>query len=123
MTKLEEIARAIGDARCDAGRPDPGKGLDEFIARAVLSTLKTPTTAMKMAGAIAITAGSENRRKTLPWLTKPLLRKAVFRRFDQISGQNRPDLNQYLRVRTQNQSGRKAASTAPGPGTRRGNFA
>lgn len=57
MTKLEEIARAIGDARCDAGRPDPGKGLDEFIARAVLSTLKTPTTAMKMAGAIAITAG------------------------------------------------------------------
>jgi len=50
MTKLEEIARAIGDARCDAGRPDPGKGLDEFIARDVLSTLKTPTPGMIEAG-------------------------------------------------------------------------
>jgi len=43
---IERMARAIADARCDAGRPDPGKGLDEFIARAALQALMTPTPAM-----------------------------------------------------------------------------
>ena len=46
--------------------------------------------------------GLGSRRKALPWLTKPLLRKAVFRGSDQIDGQNQPYLNQYLRVGAQN---------------------
>lgn len=43
---IERVARAIADARCDAGRPDPGKGLDEFIARAAIEAMMSPTGAM-----------------------------------------------------------------------------
>lgn len=64
--------------------------------------------------------GSKSRRKALPWLTKPLPRMGVFCGSREIGGQNHPYLNQYLRVGAQNQTGRKAASTAPGPGTREG---
>lgn len=33
------VAEAVSRARCNAGRPDAGKGLDEFIARAALSSI------------------------------------------------------------------------------------
>ena len=45
------------------------------------------------------------RRKRLPWLTKPLPRMTVFSGLPEIGGQNRPLLNQYHRVGTQNQNG------------------
>lgn len=38
---VEIMARAIDRARCDAGRPDPDKGLAEFIATAALEAIRS----------------------------------------------------------------------------------
>lgn len=36
---VEAMADAVCSARCDPSRPDPGKGLDEYIAKAALSVV------------------------------------------------------------------------------------
>ena len=47
---LQRAADAVCEARCSPDRPDPGKGLDEFIARAVILAIREPGLAVQCAG-------------------------------------------------------------------------